>query len=183
VRAASWVQPSPLGPVAVATSAAGLRFLDLPGPRPAGLHGGAMGDDPVAEVAGALARYFAGDLGAVDALRVDLAGLTPFSQAVLTALRAVPAGALTSYGRLATAAGSPRAARAVGRALGANPVAIVVPCHRVVAGDGSLGGFSCGLDLKRWLLAHEGHAVASMEKEPAAGSPEMRLATRRRAAG
>ncbi|MGH9178316.1 MAG: methylated-DNA--[protein]-cysteine S-methyltransferase [Acidimicrobiales bacterium] len=183
MRAASWVQPSPLGPVAVTTSAAGLRLLDLPGPRPVlavendGV-AATVGGEPVVEVAAALAGYFAGDLRAVDALPVDLSALTPFSQAVLTTLREVPAGALTSYGRLAAAAGSPAAARAVGRALGANPVAIVVPCHRVVAGDGSLGGFGGGLDMKRWLLAHEGHAVASMEKGPARAG-----ATRRRAAG
>lgn len=177
MRAASWTQPSPLGPVTVTTSAAGLLGLDLPGPRP--LRPGAVaagpGHQPVPEVAAALAAYFAGDLGAVDALPVDLRGLSPFSQAVLTALREVPAGALTSYGRLALAAGRPGAARAVGRALGANPVAIVVPCHRVVAGDGSLGGFSCGLDLKRRLLAHEGHAVASMER-PRPGTMKRRVA-------
>lgn len=153
MRAAAWAQESPLGTLFVATSADGLRLLDLrgPGDRPA------TGDRPVDEVAAPLAAYFAGDLAAVDDVPVDLAGRTAFSLAVLTALRRVRAGTLTSYGRLAAAAGRPSAGRAVGRAVGANPVPVVVPCHRVVAGDGSLGGFSGGLDVKRWLLAHEGH--------------------------
>lgn len=148
---AVWVQDTPLGPLVVTTSAAGLRSIDLhPTDLPAGR--------PVGAVAGAIDAYFAGDLHALDGLPVDLAGRTPFSAAVLTALRAVPAGSLTSYGRLAEAAGRPGSARAVGGAVGANPLPVVVPCHRVVAGDGSLGGFSGGLDVKRWLLAHEGHA-------------------------
>lgn len=155
MRAAAWVQDSPLGPLLVATSETGLRLLDLggPGDRPA------PRDRPVGAVDHPLRAYFGGDIEAIDDVAVDLAGRTPFSLAVLTALRAVPAKALTSYGRLAVAAGRPAAGRAVGRAVGANPVPIVVPCHRVVAGDGALGGFSGGLDTKRWLLVHEGHPV------------------------
>lgn len=167
MRAAAWVQDSPLGPLLAATSATGLRLLDLHGP---GTPGGAE-DEPVADVARALHAYFDGDLGALEAVPVDLAGRTPFSVAVLTALRAVRAGTLTSYGGLAAAAGRPRAARAVGRAVGANPVPIVVPCHRVVAGDGSLGGFSGGLAVKHWLLAHEGHGLAPAG-EPVRMKPE-----------
>lgn len=155
MRAAAWVSDSPLGPLWVATSDAGLRLLDLHGPGDRPL----PGDRPVDEVDGPLAAYFDGDLDAVDAVEVDLAGRTPFSAAVLGALRLVRAKDLTSYGRLAAAAGHPKAARAVGRAVGANPVPIVVPCHRVVAGDGTVGGFSGGLPVKRWLLAHEGHTA------------------------
>ena len=155
MKTAAWVQESPLGPLLVATSESGLRLLDLRGPgnRPI------PQDSPVAAVAGPLDAYFGGDLDAIDAVPVDLTGRTAFSLAVLGALRAVGAKSLTSYGRLAAASGHPAAGRAVGRAVGANPVPIVVPCHRVVAGDGALGGFSGGTDVKRWLLAHEGHPV------------------------
>lgn len=163
MRAATWTQPSPLGPLVVTTSAAGLRSVGLPG-SPASA--GAVAVRPVAvrpvdEVAAALDAYFAGDLEALHGVRVDLEGRTPFSSMVLAALRGVPAGGITSYGRLAAAVGRPLAARAVGRAVGANPVPLVVPCHRVVGGDGSLGGFSGGVPAKRWLLAHEGHAWAA----------------------
>lgn len=152
---ATWAQDSPIGPLVVTMSASGLRALDLHG---GGGGGARAAGEPVEEMSRAIDDYFAGDLSALDDLPVDLGGRTPFSVAVLSALRAVPAGALTSYGRLAAEVGRPLAARAVGAAVGANPVPIVVPCHRVVAGDGSLGGFSGGLDVKRWLLAHEGHA-------------------------
>jgi methylated-DNA-[protein]-cysteine S-methyltransferase len=102
----------------------------------------------------AVASYFGGAIGALDALRVRTGG-TPFQQAVWQALRAIPAGTTTSYARLARAIGRPSAVRAVGLANGSNPVAIVVPCHRVIGEDGSLTGYGGGLERKRWLLAHE----------------------------
>ncbi|MEI9991327.1 MAG: methylated-DNA--[protein]-cysteine S-methyltransferase [Rhizomicrobium sp.] len=102
----------------------------------------------------ALARYFDGDLAAVDALATGAAG-TPFQRSVWSALRKIPAGTTTSYGALAVLLGKPAATRAVGLANGANPIAIVVPCHRVVGGDGSLTGYGGGLERKRWLLDHE----------------------------
>lgn len=108
--------------------------------------------------AGALPRlraYFAGDLGALDGLAVDPGG-TPFQRAVWNALRAIPAGETRSYADIARAVGRPSAVRAVGAANGRNPVAIVVPCHRVVGSDGSLTGYAGGIARKRWLLAHEG---------------------------
>jgi len=80
----------------------------------------------------------------------------PFEQAVWSALRALPFGATTTYGALAGALGRPGEARTVGDAVGANRVAVLVPCHRVVGADGSLRGFRWGLELKRRLLAHEG---------------------------
>ena len=86
---------------------------------------------------------------------LDLRHLPPFTQRVLHALLAVPAGKVTTYGRLAAKAGSPGAARAVGGAVGRNPIPIIVPCHRVVANNG-IGGFGLGLDCKRTLLALEG---------------------------
>jgi methylated-DNA-[protein]-cysteine S-methyltransferase len=102
----------------------------------------------------ALRGYFAGDLDAIDQLRVAPAG-TAFQQEVWRLLREVPCGTTTSYGEIAGRLGRPRASRAVGLANGANPIAIVIPCHRVVGADGSLTGYGGGLDRKRWLLAHE----------------------------
>lgn len=89
---------------------------------------------------------------------LDLSGGTDFDRAVWRALRAIPAGKVRTYGEVARAIGSPRAARAVGNACGRNPVAIVVPCHRVVAAGG-IGGFGAGLGVKRRLLALEGVSV------------------------
>lgn len=102
----------------------------------------------------ALDAYFAGDLAAVDAVEVDTGG-TPFHREVWAALRRIPAGETTTYGALARALGRPTASRAVGMANGRNPVAIVVPCHRVIGSDGSLTGYAGGLPMKRWLLEHE----------------------------
>jgi methylated-DNA-[protein]-cysteine S-methyltransferase len=101
-----------------------------------------------------MARYFAGELGAIDALPVKTGG-TPFQQEVWHALRAIPCGSTISYGRLAQRIGRPRAVRAVGLANGANPVAVVVPCHRVIGANGSLTGYGGGIERKRWLLDHE----------------------------
>jgi O-6-methylguanine DNA methyltransferase len=87
---------------------------------------------------------------------LDLATGTPFQRKVWAALRQIPAGQTESYGRLAAALGAPKAARAVGSACGANPVPLLIPCHRVVPAGGGLGGFSVGLHWKRRLLAIEG---------------------------
>ena len=105
--------------------------------------------------ASALQRYFAGDLRALDAIEVDTGG-TAFQQSVWRALRRIPAGSTWSYARLAAEIGRPSATRAVAAANGANPVSIVVPCHRVIGSDGSLTGYGGGLPRKRWLLVHEG---------------------------
>ncbi len=102
----------------------------------------------------ALDAYFAGDLRAVDAVPVATGG-TAFQRRVWAALRDVPAGAPSSYGVLAARIGSPRGVRAAGLANGANPIAIVVPCHRIVGWDGRLTGYGGGLERKRWLLEHE----------------------------
>ena len=103
----------------------------------------------------ALGAYFAGSTAALEGLAVEAAG-TPFQRRVWAALRAIPAGSTASYGGIAAALGKPGASRAVGLANGANPVAIVVPCHRVIGADRSLTGFGGGLHRKRWLLEHEG---------------------------
>jgi methylated-DNA-[protein]-cysteine S-methyltransferase len=102
-----------------------------------------------------LAAYFAGNLHAIDSIPVATPG-TPFQRRVWSELRSIPAGQTISYGTLARRIGSPAAVRAVGLANGANPIAIVVPCHRVIGADGSLTGYGGGLARKRWLLAHEG---------------------------
>jgi methylated-DNA-[protein]-cysteine S-methyltransferase len=102
----------------------------------------------------ALRAYFAGDLAAIDAVRVHASG-TPFQREVWELLRTIPCGTTTTYGALARRLSRPEASRAVGLANGSNPIAIVVPCHRVIGADGSLTGYGGGLDRKRWLLAHE----------------------------
>jgi len=109
--------------------------------------------------AAALQRYFAGDLGALDKVEVDTHG-TAFQESVWRALRRIPAGTTWSYARLAREIGRPSATRAVAAANGANPVSIVIPCHRVIGSDGSLTGYGGGLPRKRWLLAHEGAILA-----------------------
>lgn len=148
----NWVQKSPLGPLSISAGPAGVRRVSF---ETTGEEAGQP--DPI--VAAAFDAYFSGDVAVLDALAVDLAGRTEFSRAVLLALRAIGPARLTTYGELATAMGRPGAARAVGRAVGANPVPIVIACHRVVGAAGALGGYSGGLDIKRRLLAHEGRGL------------------------
>jgi methylated-DNA-[protein]-cysteine S-methyltransferase len=81
---------------------------------------------------------------------------TPFQRKDWTSLRNIPAGATTSYGRIAAQLGIPKATRAVGLANGSNPISVVLPCHRVIGANGSLTGYGGGLERKRWLLQHEG---------------------------
>lgn len=145
-----WTQPSPVGELRVVVHDGRLVELDL-GATP---RRDAAADE---EVAKRVDAYFGGDLAALDGIEVDLSAVTPFRRRLYEALRAVPAGRVVTYGELGREVGT-GAPRAVGQAVGANPVPLVVPCHRVVAADGSLGGFSAGLDRKRWLLAHEGVA-------------------------
>jgi methylated-DNA-[protein]-cysteine S-methyltransferase len=102
----------------------------------------------------ALRAYFAGDLDAIAAVPIATNG-TAFQRAVWSALRKIPPGRTVSYGTLAGQIGRPSAVRAVGAANGANPIAIVVPCHRIIGADASLTGYGGGLHRKKWLLAHE----------------------------
>ena len=106
-----------------------------------------------------LEAFCAGDVGAIDTLPIAPGG-TAFQRAVWTALRAIPAGTTTTYASLAAVVGRPTACRAVGAANGANPIAIVVPCHRVIGANGSLTGFAAGLDNKRALLELEAGVLA-----------------------
>jgi methylated-DNA-[protein]-cysteine S-methyltransferase len=149
--------PSPLGPLSlVADHADQLCGLYLPGhqgaPAPApGQHdAGGVIDAAAAQ----LEQYFAGDRTAFE-LPLVTAG-SPLQERVWAALRAVPYGTTTTYGRIAGDLGmGPGAARAVGRANGANPLSIIVPCHRVLGASGSLTGYAGGLAAKRRLLTHE----------------------------
>ena len=101
-----------------------------------------------------LRAYFDGASADIDGIPLDMRG-APFELRVWQALRTIPPGQTTSYGAIAKAVGSPDAARAVGAANGANPIAIIVPCHRVIGASGSLTGYGGGLDKKTWLLDHE----------------------------
>jgi len=102
----------------------------------------------------ALKAYFDGDIEALDEIQVATNG-TPFQRKVWKALRNISSGTTISYGRLATEVGHPGASRAVGAANGANPIGIVVPCHRVIGASGKLTGYAGGLSHKQWLLDHE----------------------------
>lgn len=102
-----------------------------------------------------LDAYYAGDLAALDRIPVASGG-TGFQRDVWAALRAIPAGTTVTYGALARRIGRDAAVRAVGAANGANPIGVVVPCHRVIGADGSLTGYGGGMARKRWLLRHEG---------------------------
>lgn len=112
---------------------------------------------PPARLRDPLQAYLEDPARGLPDLPVRLDQGTPFQQAVWEALRAIPAGGTRTYGEVAAAAGSPRGARAAGQAVGANPVPVVVPCHRVVPSDGSLGGYGAGPGppLKRRLLEAE----------------------------
>ena len=111
------------------------------------------------EVRDALAGYFRGDLGRLADIKWRVAG-TPFQRRVWNALPAIPAGSTMSYGALAAKLGSPNATRAVGHANGSNPISVVIPCHRLIGANGALIKYGSGIERKRWLLAHEGVALA-----------------------
>jgi methylated-DNA-[protein]-cysteine S-methyltransferase len=152
---------SKAGRIFVLCSARGLREIRLgsgeaPSRREARARGVRYVRRPrwTAAAARAIERFIAGREIPSD-LPLDLASGTPFERRVWEAARRVPWGSVASYSAIAVRAGSPRAVRAVGNALGKNPVPIVVPCHRVVHFTGSLGGFSSGLPWKRYLLALE----------------------------
>jgi methylated-DNA-[protein]-cysteine S-methyltransferase len=160
--------PSPLGPVLLAADPASgalcaLDFADCRARmlRLLALRGGAPDLIPTGDAGGygdRIRAYFGGRLDALDDVPVDTGG-TPFQRQVWQALRRIPPGEARSYADVARAVRRPRAVRAVGAANGRNPVALVVPCHRVIGADGALTGYAGGLERKRWLLRHEGVAV------------------------
>jgi len=148
---------SPLGPLLVAGDEAGLRCINFQhgtaprAPEPDWVRGPG---GPVGEALRQLAAYFGGRRRAFDLPLA--AGGTPFQRRVWAALLTIPYGETITYGELARRVGRPTAARAVGAANGRNPLPVVVPCHRVIGGDGRLTGFYGGLHLKSGLLALEG---------------------------
>ncbi len=108
----------------------------------------------IARTRGWLTAYFGGTAAEIGDLPLDMRG-APFEKRVWTALTAIPPGQTTSYGAIARALDAEGASRAVGAANGANPVAIIVPCHRVIGASGSLTGYGGGLERKTWLIEHE----------------------------
>ena len=165
---------TPVGELTLIASDRGLRAILWPGaplasarvatrPRP----------DPdhriLRQTAAQLDEYFAGTRTRFD-VPLDLEG-TRFQLAVWQSLADIPFGGTSTYGQQAAALGTPTAARAVGGANGANPVCIVLPCHRVIGANGSLTGFGGGLAVKRWLLDHEASVAAGSD----AGDRQARL--------
>lgn len=161
---------APIDPMLAVQSPAGLCALEFDGPKrraslarrferyfpgaeiveaPARQRGG-----PLAAIRYWLASYFAGEFPDTTGLTLDMHG-TPFELDVWRALLEIPPGSTRTYGELADRVGHPGSARAVGGAVGSNPLAVVVPCHRIIGANGSLTGFGGGLSRKKWLLEHE----------------------------
>ena len=186
------VRSGPWGPIHVAATARGIVALATHAPTETfvaqlerRLHGEILpASDPrlappigayLDEGLAALDRFLAGRLDALDRLPIDLADRPAWDRAVLDAVRAIPPGTTASYGDVARAIGRPGAARAVGGAVGRNPIGLAIPCHRVIAGDGTLGGYGSDwwgsreslLAIKRDLLAREG--VTVRDRPPDAG--------------
>jgi methylated-DNA-[protein]-cysteine S-methyltransferase len=152
-----------LGNGAVAANAQGICRVWLPGDEwPVGCNNAS---DLSRKAALQLGQYFQGNVQQFD-LPVDISILTVFQQCVLCLTMKIPYGMVTTYGQLALQAGSPRAARAVGAALAANPVPGIIPCHRVIAASGALAGFSGagGLLMKKFLLGLEGTDLTAIKK-------------------
>jgi methylated-DNA-[protein]-cysteine S-methyltransferase len=116
------------------------------------------------EPARRLARYFEGDIPALARIPIEPGG-TPFQRAVWDAMRGIEPGTCRTYSRLAAEVGRPQAVRAVGAASARNPIALVIPCHRVVGADGSLVGYAGGVERKRWLLRHEGASLVMSARQ------------------
>jgi methylated-DNA-[protein]-cysteine S-methyltransferase len=177
--------PTPFGPILLAADNEGrlcaVSFWDDPDEMRALLrrhHRGAAAafgkvPEPLRQ---AFERYFAGDARALKGIAWRTGG-TDFQLRVWRALTTIPVGETWTYGQLAAAIGAPKAVRAVGLANGANPIPIVVPCHRVIGANGSLTGFGGGLERKRWLLRHEGAPFKEV-----AGAREAMAVQRRHAA-
>lgn len=143
---------TPLGSLLLGADALGLTCVRLVSDF-SGAQEPTSGNPFLREAAGQITAYFAGTLRRFD-VPLHPAG-TPFQQRVWAALREIPYGETRSYKEIALAVGSPRAFRAVGMANHKNPLLLVTPCHRVIAADGALRGFACGLECKRFLLRFE----------------------------
>jgi len=172
---------APWGPIRLAASPAGLvaveqltsseEFEDRLRRRfshtvlaPSDAHADAAAVRQLERARAAFERFLGGELTALDDLPIDLADRPSWDRAVLGAVRTIAPGSTASYGEVARMVGKPGAARAVGGAVGRNPIGLAIPCHRVIAGDGTLGGYGggwwggrqAGLELKHRLLAREG---------------------------
>jgi methylated-DNA-[protein]-cysteine S-methyltransferase len=162
----TWTHPSPVGNLRLVATEAGLRGLFFGrhrhAPPPLATH--RRDPAPFAQARAQLDAWFAGDLTAFE-LELDPVG-TAWQRRVWAALRTVPYGTTTTYGALAAALGAPGSARAVGLANGRNPLAIVVPCHRVVGADGGLTGYAGGVERKRTLLEHEAAVCRRRTRDP-----------------
>jgi methylated-DNA-[protein]-cysteine S-methyltransferase len=167
---------TPIGELTLVASSRGLRAVVWPGERGdrsrqrrASSGATAPGQEPadvdpetmLRAAAEQLGEYFAGTRTAFE-LPLDLLG-TPFQLAAWEVLRGIPHGSTISYGEQARRLGDPRKARAAGSANGRNPIPIIVPCHRVIGGDGSLAGFAAGMEAKAWLLHHERSLTAARQ--------------------
>jgi methylated-DNA-[protein]-cysteine S-methyltransferase len=157
---------SPIGTLAFLTDDAALRVLDFSEGYDAAVgafrryHSDIVLDDR-ADPLGIRIHfdaYFSGDIHALEAIPAVPSG-TPFQQSVWRHLRDIRAGTTTTYGAIANALGSPSSTRAVGAANGANPIPLVIPCHRVIGANGTLTGYGGGLHRKAWLLRHEGAEI------------------------
>jgi methylated-DNA-[protein]-cysteine S-methyltransferase len=170
------VAKTPLGELLIAQSARGLmlvRFLDTPD-TPALMAELKERFDPVespamaAAIGGEIERLFQGETAAIAARPVDLSLVeSAFQRRALTRLRKVPAGAVTTYQALAAASGSPSAQRAIGNTVASNPLAVYVPCHRVIKSDGALGNYGGGVERKLKLLRAEGFGFDREKRIPA----------------
>ena len=160
--------PTPIGRIFVAASAGGLVRVSFPRSEASfvGELRRCLGTEPIRSrartehIVHQLRAYFAGERRRFD-VRLDLSGTSPFQRRVLMAAASVPAGEVVSYGEIARRIGQPHGSRAVGQALGRNPIPIVIPCHRVIAAGGRIGGYGGGLAIKRKLLRLEGAEAAT----------------------
>ena len=158
------VLETPMGWMGVVGSEAGVRRLTIPLPTPdeamsdiaRDAFGAELDNDYFAEFEARLQRVFSGEDGALEEEDLDLPNAPEFTRAVWNATRQIPRGETRSYGDLAAAVGRPRGARAVGQVMASNPVAVLIPCHRVIASDRGLGGYGGHIEMKKRLLTLEG---------------------------
>ena len=173
----STTHPTPVGTLTLVASDRGLRAVVWPKSlrKGTGVNGRPHRnpDHPILKsTARQLDEYFSGERSTFD-IPLDLEG-TRFQVAAWRSLAQIPFGSTTTYGRQAAGLGIPTAARAVGAANGANPVCIVLPCHRVIGSNGSLTGFGGGLPVKQWLLDHEARVLAASPSRSRGGAPSSR---------
>ncbi|GLZ79985.1 methylated-DNA--protein-cysteine methyltransferase [Actinorhabdospora filicis] len=147
---------SPLGELTLTATTAGLSSLSMPGQKnPVSIEGMTRDDAAFTEAVRQLREYFAGERTTFE-LAYDVSG-SEFQTRIWDALDAIPHGTTVSYGRLAASIGLPRErVQALGAAVGANPLLLVRPCHRVIGADGAMRGYAAGIPRKEWLLGHEG---------------------------